>query len=123
MKILFVSAEYPAETPGRGGIGPYVACIAPALARRGHDVHVMSCALGRASDDRCEDGVWVHSRPLVRIWGTTMLGCAQAADLLSRCAGVWLGARRLNIPFDVVEYPEWGAEGCLLALFRPSSTV
>src|SRR5207302_4227610 len=42
LRILFVSMEYPPETGG-GGIGSYVAIIAPALVARGHEFHVLSC--------------------------------------------------------------------------------
>jgi len=58
LKILFVSSEFPPET-GFGGIGTYVAHLAPALAARGHAVTVLSRTLGREDTDARVDGVRV----------------------------------------------------------------
>lgn len=58
MKILFVSSEFPPET-GFGGIGTYVAHLAPALAARGHAVTVLSRTLGGEDTETRVDGVRV----------------------------------------------------------------
>lgn len=116
MKILLLSGEYPPETPGWGGIGSYVVCVAKALARRGHEVHVLSCALGHVGGDGVEEGVWVHRRRLVRARGATRLGFGETAHRLLLGAQAFLAARVLRCAFDVIEYPEWDAEGWLFAL-------
>ena len=46
LRILFLSREYPPWTGG-GGIGSYVETMAHALARRGNEVHVLSCSEGQ----------------------------------------------------------------------------
>ncbi len=35
----------------------------------------------------------------------------------------FIHSRRLGVPYDVVEYPEWGAEGWMFALLRHKPTV
>ncbi|MDO8431275.1 MAG: glycosyltransferase family 4 protein [Candidatus Binatus sp.] len=123
LKILLVSEEFPPETPGWGGIGSYVECIAPALARRGHEVHVLSCAMAHRTGDGLEDGVWVHRRRLPRIRGASRLRFGETAHR------AWLGAfnyreaRRLRTIFDVVEYPDWDAEGWMFAALGNVPTV
>ena len=67
MRILFVSIEYPPETPD--GIGSYVAEIGPALVARGHEVHVLSCLPDQPASDRVDRGVHVHRRGEVRLPG------------------------------------------------------
>lgn len=58
MKILFISSEFPPET-GFGGIGTYVAHLAPALAARGHAVTVLSRTLGSKDTESQVQGVRV----------------------------------------------------------------
>lgn len=122
MRIALLSYEYPPET-GFGGIGTYTWTQARALARLGHEVHVLCGAPG----DCClrpepHDGVhvWRHGD----LWGET------AAAELCRRLGLWWSRRRLvnaavmadglarllaRGEIDLVEYPECGAEGLLLA--------
>lgn len=126
MKILFLSQAYP---PGNesGGIGSYVASVAPALAARGHEVHVLSCIPQQPASDVIVDGVHVHRRGVVRdknIWAW-----AQILDswfVLPRISGNvarLLEARRLGVKFDVVEAPDSMGEGLLLGLLRSAPLV
>lgn len=56
-RITFVSSSY---TPHlTGGIARFISDLAPALARRGHEVRVVTRSTGRGTVD-LEDGVWVH---------------------------------------------------------------
>ncbi len=48
MRIALLSYEYPPET-GFGGIGTYTRTQARALARLGHEVHVIAGATSRTS--------------------------------------------------------------------------
>jgi glycogen synthase len=108
VRILLVSAEYP---PFGDGIGAYVASVAPALAARGHEVHVLSCRAGQPRSDTVERGVRVHRRgqpPLPA--PERLLPVAQRVRAALACAR---HARALG-PFDVVEAPDWMAEGLLL---------
>ena len=121
MRIALLSFEYPPET-GFGGIGSYTWHHARALARLGHDVHVLAGAR-RATRLRSEDqdGVRVH-----RFWddGAAM----QAVRVLGACRLHWTSLRLRNAwsmyrgisalhrehRYDVIEMPECGAEGALV---------
>lgn len=60
MNVLLLTQEYPPET-GWGGIGTYTHNLAGALARAGHNVHVLSSAVPPATTTRLtRDGVQVH---------------------------------------------------------------
>jgi glycosyltransferase involved in cell wall biosynthesis len=112
MRILFVSGEYP---PITDGIGAYVASVTPALAARGHAVHVLSCMPGQATSDALHDGVRVHRRGELRLPGLEKVTRApQIAARVRRAVSCWAERRRLGERFDVVEAPDWMAEGLLL---------
>lgn len=117
MRILMVSQEMPPET-GWGGIGTYAGIIAPALARAGHEVHVLSVVDGQDRSTLVRDGITVHRAPMRRV-----PGMARATRLplsvrrLSLAASVAAEARRLG-EFDVCESPEWHAEGLFLSRRR-----
>jgi glycogen synthase len=126
MKILFVSMEYPPET-GWGGIGAYVASLAPALVRRGHEVHVLSCVYGQKLRDYVDQGVYIHRRGQVRIPGLTR--ASRGAGLPNTVARFRYGLssffayRGLTVGFDVIECADIRAEGWVFALFRTAPLV
>src|SRR5689334_12708048 len=109
MRVLLISQELPPET-GWGGIGTYVYTISRALAAKGADVHALSIVEGQPASRREIDGVTVHRHPL-RVVGPPARRAPQAWKR------AWLGltasrlTRRLGIAPDVVECPEWMAEG------------
>ena len=115
MRILFVSIEYPPETPD--GIGSYVAEIGPALVARGHEVHVLSCLPGQSESDRVDRGVHVHRRGEVRLPGE-----GKTTSRLRHALSCRLEAARLG-DFDVVEAADWMAEGLGLAFRRRAPLV
>jgi glycogen(starch) synthase len=113
VKILMLSTEYPPDT---GGIGTYVATLAPALADRGHEVHVLSCRPGPGRWDRLDRGAWVHRRPQVRLplpRRVRRTGIARRVEVGLSCWREWRGSWR---DVDVVEAPDWMGEGWLLSL-------
>jgi glycogen synthase len=118
MRILFVSIEYPPETPD--GIGSYVAEIAPALVARGHEVHVLSCVPGQAARDYTDRGVHVHRRGERRFAPSRIRKTTERARHALTCR---VEARGLGIEFDVVEAPDWMAEGLGLVFRRPAALV
>ena len=126
LKILFLSMEYPPET-GWGGIGSYVAIIAPALVEIGNEVHVLSCVPGQKHSDTIDRGVHVHRRPQVAFRSLARLNwILRKPDFLARVrtgVSTYLGYRALDIHFDVIEYPEWSAEGWLLAVLSSKALV
>ena len=119
LKILFVSAEYPPET-GLGGIGTYVASIAPVLAGKGHQVHVLSCFPSQRRSEQNDRDVYIHRRDQLRIPGFLKLCRLLRLTLTSSriLAGIstYLEYKRLQIPFDIIEYPDWGGEGWLFPI-------
>ncbi len=116
MNLCFVSQEYPEET-GWGGIGTYTYEMAHGLARRGHQVIVVSRATTTEQTYVEADGVQVH-RILPRLRLDHM-------RLLWRLNRVWEGYRLAvanalqNIvsqyQIHLIETPELGAE---LLLYR-----
>ncbi len=114
MKLLLVSQEVPPET-GWGGIGTYVDVLSEALAAKGVEVHVLSVVDSQPMSRREHGGVTVHrfslpavhrpSRYAPETWRRILLAVSVARLL-----------PRLGVRPDVVECPEWMAEGLALAL-------
>ena len=121
MRILFVSIEYPPETPD--GIGSYVSEVAPALVRRGHSVHVLSCLPGQADSDGEATGVHIHRRGELSLRALDHPRLEKTTARLRHALSCRMEVRRLGIPFDVVEVPDWMAEGLALAFRRPAPLV
>lgn len=121
MKILFLSMEYPPETGG-GGIGSYVAVQARALAAEGHDVHVLSCVRGMESRDYVDEGVLIHRRGQPTLRGVGRIA-RETVWRLHTAFAAFLEYRRLGLRFDVIEAPDWAAEGFLFALLRSGTLV
>lgn len=116
MRILLVSQELPPET-GWGGIGTYVHTISRALAAKGADVHALSVVEGQPASCKQSEGVTIHRQPLPVL----RRPARRAPEVWRR---VWLPAtaawltQRLRVVPDVVECPEWMAEGLGIALGR-----
>ena len=123
LKILFLSMEYPPET-GFGGIGSSVAEMAPALASLGHEVHVLSCVPGQARRDYVDSGVEIHRRDHVPVRGLgTLLRARGTAYRLKTALSCYVESRRLGFKPDVIEAPDWFAEGLVFALLRARPLV
>lgn len=101
-----------------------MASIAPALKRRGHDVHVLSCVLGQAARDYEDNGVMIHRRPLRRVKGLgRLMGLPASTARVSAALSVLMSLRRLEIDFDIVEIPDYLAEGLFISMTRGVPTV
>jgi glycogen(starch) synthase len=121
LRILFLSREYPPETGG-GGIGSYVETMAQTLADRGHEVHVLSCVERQKSSDILVRGVHLHRRGVRRLLPKAR---SRFPALVSRIEGAfscYLESRLLP-PADIVEAPDWRAEGLAFALLRSRPLV
>ena len=109
LRIALVSQEYPPET-AKGGIGSQTFLKAHGLAALGHEVHVISRSADGKFSERTGDGVHV-----LRIPGfdARMQIYTEAADWLSYSTEVAAAVAALHArsPLDVVDFPEWGAEG------------
>jgi glycosyltransferase involved in cell wall biosynthesis len=113
VRVLFLSTAYPPS--GTGGIASYVWNLAHLLQARGHDVHVLACTRNGPDVDEDDDGVIVHRRPEVRLPGlATVLRNDHLAARVRTALSARRDVRRLGLRPDVIEYPDWGAEGLLL---------
>jgi glycosyltransferase involved in cell wall biosynthesis len=130
MRIALLSFEYPPET-GFGGIGTYAWYQARALARLGHEVHVLSGATAPTPlRTSAHDGVTVYR---FRDDGRVM----KALGRLDKHRLWWTKNRlengwcmhlafkelRRRFDYDVVEMPECGGEGLLLNWLQRAKVV
>jgi glycogen synthase len=122
MNVLMICAEYPLVG---GGLGSYVKSLAPALAARGHEVHVLSCLGGQWRRDYRDGLVWVHERGKVRLrlGVRRLLGGPETWDRLVSAVSCRLEQARLRVPFDVIEVADFGAEGLFLGVGRRKPLV
>lgn len=114
MRVLLVSQQFP---PGRplGGIGTQTAAKAAGLAALGHDVVVLTRGPAGGATLR-DDGVQV-----VVLGPGQWQGATTESGWLAHSvavAGAVGDLQRRTGPFDVVDVPEYGAEGFALALGR-----
>lgn len=114
MRILLVSQEVPPDTAW-GGIGTYIDIISVALAAKGHDVHVLSVADSQVASQVRVDGVTVHRFNLPAVHRPERVAPETWRRVLVSVSVARL-YRRLALTPDVVECPEWMAEGLMLAL-------
>jgi glycosyltransferase involved in cell wall biosynthesis len=118
VKICLVSQEYPPET-AHGGIGTQTWNKSRMLTRLGHDVHVLSCAAGKAAalTTTVIDGVHVHR---MQPPGQQFEVNSPAAYATGYCWNVMRHLRHLSQSnrFDLINFPEYGAEGFAYQLDR-----
>src|SRR5690349_17826858 len=109
MRIALVSQEYPPET-AHGGIATQTHAKALGLAALGHEVHVISHSTTGERVERVTDGVHV-----IRIPGfdaKLALETQVARDVTySALVAVELAALHARVSLDLVDFPEWAAEG------------
>ena len=111
MRICLVSQEYPPDTV-RGGVGVQTWNKARSLAALGHTVHVLSCAAKEGPDltATIEAGVTVYRMQppdsTFGVYETHTYWLGYSWSVLRH-----LTALRENVAFDVIDFPEYGAEG------------
>lgn len=120
LRVAFISEELPPET-GWGGIGTYTDVISRALGARGHDVTVIT--RGWDSDtDQVVDGVRVIR--LVVPQPSWRRGTVRLTEALHESREMLQWARRVastlhrlhdSAPLDIVEAPEYHAQGLLVS--------
>ncbi len=117
MKIALLSYEYPPET-GFGGIGTYSYYQARGLAKNGHDVHVFAGSTKPGIFHSEHDGVrvtrikmegWVHRA----VQGLRDRRCWWSTNRTETAYGAYYALKKAmkREHFDVVEFPECGADG------------
>ena len=111
--------EYPPET-GWGGIGTYTYNQAHALANEGNEVHVI--ALGVDSGrDYSDEKVFVHRIKTIKTVKTK--NPHFFGDCLIHSYNVFRQLNRIGSKFDVLEVPEWRAEGFVTVLHNKTPLV
>jgi len=121
MRIGLLSFEYPPET-GFGGIGSYTWYQARALARLGHEVHVLAGLKEQGPLTTLErNDISVHryrpgGRAMQLFGGLGRWKCWWSRQRLENGWGMYLALKSLQerYRFDVLEMPECGAEGLLI---------
>jgi glycogen(starch) synthase len=99
MKIALISYEFPPET-GYGGIGTYTYQISKTLAARGHHIEVFSSSPNKETlDIEIENGVMLHRVK------------ADKRAVFSEGIVEVFRKRNAIIGFDLIESPEYCAEG------------
>jgi glycosyltransferase involved in cell wall biosynthesis len=116
MKIALVSQEYPPET-AKGGIGTQTFIKAKGLSALGHEVHVISRSIDDARHE-LEDGA-IH---ITRIPGFES-HMPEMTDIVQWMSYSLLVAAELEmlhsrVCLDLVDFPEWAAEGYAYLLNR-----
>ncbi len=131
MRICFISREYPPDT-GWGGIGAYTYQLSRALARSGHDVHVVCLTkkdVEGINPQAVIDGgvhvhrvVWANEIKLAALLNVTQ---PNTHHLLRAALPMWKKFLQLHRaePFEVVEAPDHLAEGIFIALTRVAPLV
>ena len=118
MKILLVSQEYPPQT-ARGGIGTQTHIKAHGLSGLGHEVVVLSRSVDERPQEYMEDGIRV-----VRIPGleTFLPDMTEPVQWLTHSVAVAAKIEQLRAEtaFDIIDFPEWAAEGYVHLLNRTS---
>ena len=126
LRILFLTQEYPPET-GWGGIATYVQITARALALRGHEIHVLSTVEGQDERHYRDREVYVHRYGQRRLWPPLderiRYRMPMTRQRLQAALSNYLACRRLGLKFDVVEAPEWMAEGLFFLFARKCPLV
>jgi len=111
-RIVMVASSYPRFAGD--SVGSFMEPIAQGIAARGHEVHVLSCVDRQESSDGVENGVHVHRRGVRLRALERILPRPAVAERLRQAVTCFAECRRLREHFDVLEVPDWLAEGLLL---------
>lgn len=116
MKIALVSQEYPPET-ARGGIGSQTYSKAKGLSALGHEVYVISRSI-----DRHRHQQRVGNVNVIRIPGMddSLPEMTTIVQWLTHSVVVAaeIGALNKLVQLDIIDFPEWAAEGYAYLLNR-----
>jgi 1,4-alpha-glucan branching enzyme len=103
MRVLMLSWEYPPHVVG--GLGQHVADLAPALARLGVEVHVVT-PMRQGGESRTDEGnLQVHRVPVSAFGAADFVGEAQQTNLV--LASYCQGLIEHDGPFDVIHNHDW----------------
>ena len=130
VKIALLSFEYPRET-GFGGIATYTWHHARALAKLGHEVHVLAGAReptalrAEGHDGICVYRFWANDAVMRAAVGLGTFRLWWTRQRLQNAWSMYQGISALHRQhgYDVIEMPECGAEGALVTRFLKVPTV
>lgn len=119
---MLLSREYPPDTAW-GGIGTYTFNLAHGLARHGHWVDVVSLSLTGRIESTSAAGVSVHRLPGRA--DPTAGHVRVAYDMLARAHDVsrWIRRHVSESGVDVIECPDWWAEGLACRVRPPGAAL
>jgi glycosyltransferase involved in cell wall biosynthesis len=116
MNLVLVSQEYPPET-ARGGIGSQTLAKAGGLAAMGHKVFVISRSLDADRHERSSGNICVIRVPGLEDRLADMTNVVQwLAHSFVIAAEITALQKRVGV--DIIDFPEWGAEGYVYLLNR-----
>lgn len=124
MRIAYITSQYPPD--GIGGIGTYVRTVATVLAEDGHDVTVICATRDQRRSSTVEYGVRVERFPAAGpawLWKRVVLPRQTFRVRIHAAVSSAWALWRLGRRFDVIEAPEWKAQGLLLAAARRGPVV
>lgn len=121
MRVCLVSRSYPPH--GSEGIARQRQVLAAALAKKGHEVHVIT--QGVRDRVRSENGVFVHEIPTVDHANPFSARFPGLNEPLTYSQAAYECLLRLEqqMPVDVVDVPLWMAEGLIMVEHFPGPTV
>lgn len=118
LRIALVASDWTIDEPtGRGGgIETYARVMSHGLAAAGHDVHVIGRARWHTHTSVAE-GVTRHALAIPDTWADDAADLGEAREALSFAWQAWRHVRALaaEARFDVVEAPDYKAQGYYLA--------
>ena len=122
MNICLVSREYPSET-GWGGIGTYTYHLAHGLVNFGHQVHVIAQSLD-VDKDYIDDNIFVH-RVAHRTFFYNKSFLKEFTLRLEYSHRVYQKLKEIikKYHIDIVEVPNFSAEGFVYSLFKKTPLV
>jgi glycosyltransferase involved in cell wall biosynthesis len=116
MRLALASREYPPET-AHGGIGSQTYLKAHGLSARGHEVYVISGSVDGERHEYRDGDVQVIRIPgfegRMPIYTEPAEWLTYSAEVAAAVAGV-----HARVGLDLVDFPEWGAEGYVHLLNR-----
>ncbi len=116
LRILFVYREFHKFEQG-DGTATYLVALGQGLAERGHEVHVLCSDYGLVEADYRKWGFQVHVRVQTKVPGLRKIMRGRWTALrLETAVSEYRALRGLDTNFDVVEFPELGADGLIYAL-------
>jgi len=106
IKIAYITTENPFDVNNNGGIGTYTGIIAKGMARIGHQVHCIT--VGNNKDQEIEKNLLLHNVSISDSHSTLYI--ENMTSFAKKIKEI-----QSNYGIDIIESPEWMAQGLLLS--------